>query len=70
METEAKTIAAKENSFMEIVRKFIPFLGLIIMIIVFQVFGQGRLLTKGNLISVLNQTVFDYIRKYDYENRK
>lgn len=58
METEARTNAMKENSFMEILRKFIPFLGLIIMIIVFQIFGQGRLLTKGNFISVLNQTVY------------
>lgn len=42
----------------DILRKLIPFLGLAIMIFVFQVFGKGKLLTAGNLKSILNQTVY------------
>lgn len=43
---------------MEVFRKLVPFLGLILMILIFQIFGEGRLLTKGNLTSILNQTVY------------
>lgn len=42
----------------ELFRKIIPFLGIIIMIVVFQIFGEGKLLTKGNLNSILNQTIY------------
>ena len=33
----------------EILQKIIPFLGIILMIIIFQVGGEGKLLTKGNM---------------------
>ncbi|HIU76445.1 MAG TPA: ABC transporter permease [Candidatus Pelethocola excrementipullorum] len=42
----------------EILQKVVPFLGIILMIIVFQVFGEGKLLTKGNINSIINQTVY------------
>lgn len=42
----------------EILQKIIPFLGIILMIIIFQVGGEGKLLTKGNINSILNQTVY------------
>lgn len=42
----------------EMFRKIVPFIGIILMIVVFQVFGDGKLLTKGNLNSILNQTVY------------
>lgn len=42
----------------ELIRKIIPYLGIIIMIVVFQIFGEGKLLTKGNLNSILNQTIY------------
>lgn len=42
----------------DILRKLIPFLGLAVMIVVFQVFGEGKLLTAGNMKSILNQTVY------------
>jgi len=48
METKAK----------DLLQKLVPFLGLFLMIIVFQVMGEGKLLTKGNLTSILNQTVY------------
>ncbi len=38
------------------IKRFIPFLGLILMILVFQIFSGGKLLIRGNIISVLNQT--------------
>lgn len=56
---EAK--ASKENNavvWTDVLRKVIPFLGLAIMIIVFQVFGEGKLLTQGNIKSILNQSVY------------
>jgi ribose transport system permease protein len=62
METNAeiKSDIVKLNSkrFMDIIRKLIPFLGLFIMILVFQFAGHGRLLTRGNMTSILNQTVY------------
>ena len=42
----------------EILQKIIPFLGIILMIIIFQVGGEGKLLTKVNINSILNQTVY------------
>ena len=45
-------------SYTDILNKIIPFLGLAIMIIVFQVFGDGKLLTQGNIKSILNQSVY------------
>ena len=45
-------------SYTNILNKIIPFLGLAIMIIVFQVFGYGKLLTQGNIKSILNQSVY------------
>ncbi len=56
LETEKK--AGNVNTYLDITRKLIPFLGLAVMIIVFQVFGEGKLLTAGNLKSILNQTVY------------
>lgn len=44
--------------YVDLLRKVIPFLGLAIMIVVFQVFGNGRLLTQGNIKSILNQSVY------------
>jgi len=41
-----------------LLKKLIPFLGLFLMIIVFQVLGKGKLLTRGNLTSIINQTVY------------
>jgi ribose transport system permease protein len=38
--------------------RIMPFLGLAVMIFVFQVFGEGKLLTAGNLKSILNQSVY------------
>ncbi|MEY8522989.1 ABC transporter permease [Lachnospiraceae bacterium 38-10] len=54
METKEKQM----KLYNDILRKLIPFLGLAIMIIVFQVFGEGKLLTAGNMKSILNQTVY------------
>lgn len=54
METKAKQMKV----YNDILGKLIPFLGLAIMIFVFQVFGEGKLLTAGNLKSILNQTVY------------
>lgn len=48
----------KQNNPKEIMRKVVPFLGLILMLIIFQVFSGGKLLTKGNINSVLNQTIY------------
>lgn len=45
-------------SYTDILNKIIPFLGLAIMILVFQVFGDGKLLTQGNIKSILNQSVY------------
>ena len=45
-------------SYTDILNKIIPFLGLAIMILVFQVFGDGKLLTQGNIKSILKQSVY------------
>lgn len=55
MESTAEKSSAR---YLEILRKVIPFLGLILMIIVFQVAGKGKLLTPGNIKSILNQSVY------------
>lgn len=54
METKEKQM----KLYNDILRKLIPFLGLAVMIVVFQVFGEGKLLTAGNMKSILNQTVY------------
>ena len=46
------------NVSIDLLRKLIPFLGLAVMIFVFQVFGEGKLLTVGNMKSILNQSVY------------
>ncbi|MFT3985676.1 MAG: ABC transporter permease [Lachnospiraceae bacterium] len=51
----------KQDSLLRIkewIQRLIPFLGIILMLILFQVFSDGKLLTKGNLNSILNQTVY------------
>lgn len=58
METKVKKAPESTQRLMEVFRKLVPFLGLILMILIFQIFGEGRLLTKGNLTSILNQTVY------------
>lgn len=60
MNAEIKTQVNKPEGkkIEEIVRKLVPFLGLIIMILIFQIAGDGKLLTRGNLTSILNQTVY------------
>jgi ribose transport system permease protein len=57
-ETEKETGRQYGKSFLDIVRRLIPFLGLFLMILIFQIAGGGRLLTRGNLTSILNQTVY------------
>lgn len=57
METKIKT-GDRAVTITDIFRKMIPFLGLVIMIAVFQIFGDGRLLTPGNIKSILNQSVY------------
>ncbi len=42
----------------ELLKKIVPFLGIVIMILVFQIFGDGKLLTRGNINSIINQTVY------------
>lgn len=58
METKVKKAPDSAQRLAVIFRKLVPFLGLILMILIFQTFGEGRLLTKGNLTSILNQTVY------------
>ncbi len=60
MMEEPKVEASKQDgkNFVEVVRQLVPFLGLIIMILVFQIVGDGKLLTRGNLTGILNQTVY------------
>lgn len=57
LETKVKKTGGAA-SYADLFRKVIPFLGLAIMIVVFQVFGNGRLLTQGNIKSILNQSVY------------
>ena len=57
METKIET-GNRAVTLTDIFRKIIPFLGLAIMIAVFQIFGDGRLLTPGNIKSILNQSVY------------
>lgn len=58
MVTKTKKNPDSAQRLLEMFRKLVPFLGLILMILIFQIFGEGRLLTKGNLTSILNQTVY------------
>lgn len=55
---ENKKNAEKSVSASEILNKIVPFLGLAIMIVVFQYFGDGKLLTQSNIKSILNQSVY------------
>ncbi|PXV95660.1 monosaccharide ABC transporter membrane protein (CUT2 family) [Lachnotalea glycerini] len=55
--TVTKRQETAQNS-SELLRKIVPFLGIILMILVFQFFGDGKLLTRANLNSILNQTVY------------
>ena len=62
METksEQKTVKSQiqNKNIQELIRKLVPFLGLVIMILAFQIAGDGKLLTRGNITSVLNQTIY------------
>ncbi len=51
----------KNNTFVnagEWLRKIVPYLGIILMIVIFQVLGNGKLLTRGNINSIMNQTIY------------
>ena len=48
----------KKISVSELLNKIVPFLGLAIMIVVFQYFGEGKLLMQANIKSILNQSVY------------
>ena len=39
-------------------KKLIPFVGIILMILFFQLLGKGKFLTRGNINSIMNQTVY------------
>lgn len=52
------TSERRSVKYTDILRKVIPFLGPIIMIVVFQTAGDGRLLRMGNIKSILNQSVY------------
>ncbi|MBQ8506855.1 MAG: ABC transporter permease [Clostridia bacterium] len=52
------TAEKRSIKYTDILRRVIPFLGLIIMIVVFQTAGDGRLLRMGNIKSILNQSVY------------
>lgn len=58
METQAERTVRNPENLTEVFRKAVPFLGIVLMVIIFQVFSEGRLLTRGNLSSILNQTVY------------
>lgn len=46
------------KNLVEIIRKIIPFLGLIIMVLVFQIASEGAYITVGNLKGIINQVVY------------
>ena len=46
------------SSTSDLIKKIVPFIGIVLMIIVFHLLSGGKLLTKGNVNSVLNQTVY------------
>ncbi len=55
---DTKKNQGQTSALSTVLNKIIPFLGLAVMIFVFQVFGHGKLLTEGNLKSILNQSVY------------
>ena len=55
---ENEISAEKKISVSELLNKIVPFLGLAIMIVVFQYFGEGKLLMQANIKSILNQSVY------------
>ncbi len=58
MEARAEKAENRLASVQGILNKVIPFLGLAIMIIVFETMSKGKLLTAGNIRSILNQSVY------------
>jgi ribose transport system permease protein len=48
----------KKAKALSVVKKIIPFMGIILMILVFEIGSQGKLLTRGNVNSILNQTIY------------
>lgn len=62
--TDKKKSAERNVPASEILNKIIPFLGLAIMIVVFQCFGEGKLLTQANIKSILNQSVYVAIMSF------
>ena len=58
METKAEKTGRNPVNLTETLRKFVPFLGIVLMVIIFQICSDGRLLTRGNINSILNQTVY------------
>ena len=55
---EAKADQQIRKGLVDIIRKLIPFFGLFLMILIFQIASDGKLLTRGNLTGILNQTVY------------
>lgn len=51
-------VSAESTNFRIMIKKLIPFLGIIVMVLVFQLFGEGKFLTRGNINSIINQTVY------------
>ncbi len=58
MEARAEKTENRLASVQGILNKVIPFLGLAIMIVVFELMSNGKLLTAGNIRSILNQSVY------------
>ena len=53
---EGEAADAKERMIARL-KKLIPFLGIILMILIFEAGSHGKLLTRGNVNSIINQTV-------------
>ena len=54
---EGEAADAKERMIARL-KKLIPFLGIILMILIFEAGSHGKLLTSGNVHSIINQTVY------------
>jgi len=54
---EGEAADAKERMIARL-KKLIPFLGIILMILIFEAGSHGKLLTRGNVNSIINQTVY------------
>ncbi|MDO4619268.1 MAG: ABC transporter permease [Lachnospiraceae bacterium] len=61
--SEVSTLTPKEKA-LNTAKKLVPFLGIILMIIIFQTAGHGKLLAKGNVNSIINQTVYVAIMSF------